>query len=108
VRITTIDELAAYLRTEIVRIQAEQAALREAPEGDGVSPSQGMHLEGALAAVQKTLAMVSDDAFADIERRRVADDDRLLGGADALAGQPDGTPGAGPVGVAVEREWPDP
>ena len=103
-RITTIDELAAYLRTEIVRIQAEQAALTEVPDGDGAS--RRLHLEGALAAVQKTLAMVSDDAFADIERRRAADDDRLLGGADALARQPDGTPEAGPVGVAVEREWP--
>ena len=105
-RITSIDELAAYLRTEIVRIQAEQATLREDPDGDAASPPRGMHLDGQLAAVQKTLAMVSDDAFADVERRRTAADDRLVTGAGAGKGEADATPGANPVGVAVEREWP--
>ncbi len=105
-RITTIDELAAYLRTEIVRIQAEQATLREDSDGDAASPLRGMHLDGQLAAVQKTLAMVSDDAFAGVERQRAAGDERLIGGVGGGTGQALPTPGTKPVGVAVEREWP--
>ena len=105
-RITTIDELTAYLRTEVLRIEAEQATLREDPHDEGVSALRGTHLDGQLAAVQKTLAMVSDDTFADVQRRRAAADERLRGGAGTQAAKPDETSEASPVGVAVEREWP--
>ena len=105
-RITTINELAAYLRTEIVRIHAAQATLGQDAGGDGSSRSRTVHLDGQLAAVQRTLAMVSDDAFADVERQAVASDDRLRPGAAAIDVEETECSGAAPVGVAVTPDWP--
>ena len=106
-RITTIDELAAYLRTEIVRINAEQGESAGDVSGDGSALSRTVHLDGQLAAVQKTLAMVTDDAYADVARDAVSFDDRLRpGGAGMRSEGYEGAKKAAPAGVAVAPEWP--
>ena len=102
-RITTIEELVAYLRSEIVRIQAEKAVLQE--ETGNASSSLDVHLDGELAAVQKTLVMVSDDAFAQDERERALSDDRLRPSSVPLASE-HAASAASPAGAAVEPQWP--
>jgi hypothetical protein len=102
-RITTIEELAAYLRTEAARIQAEQLA---AAEGDADSPTKWQrvkHLEGELAAVQKTLVMVSDDSFADVQRERALTDSPLRSADSSEAGGGEPNPVAP---VALTPPWP--
>lgn len=76
-RIATMEELAAYLRSEIARIQANQATAAEADHDDQETALLAAHLEGELAAVQKTLVMVSDDEFADVQRERARNEGPL-------------------------------
>jgi hypothetical protein len=104
-RITTIEELAAYLRAEIVRLQTELATVADSDGGDVASSLHRVHVDGELAAVQKALAMVSDDAFADGERDRARSDERLLAGAVDPYGEQGGTDWA-TAGVAAEVPWP--
>ncbi len=83
-RITTIDELESYLRTEAARIQAELAALAETDGDDATSLVRSVYLDGELAAVQKTLVMMTDDAFAYSQRRRAQSAPIPDGGVAAL------------------------
>lgn len=102
-RITTIDELAAYLRTEAARIQAEQLKATSGNAQDRASWLRLGHLEGELAAVQKTLVMVTDDTFADVQRERAVTDSPLRAAATTDAEGDNASPVAP---VALGPPWP--